>query len=123
MTVPAFGSENTQNTETPGGVRTLSVRDVRRVAMLARLDLTEDQIAQYQEQLSAVLGHMEQLRAIDVSGVEPMSHPGGGVNRLDEDRARTPSDMLATEALLRIAPATMDRFVQVPKVIGEGGGA
>ena len=52
-----------------------------------------------------------------------MSHPGGGVNRLDDDRPRVPSDTLATEALLGIAPATMDAFVRVPKVIGEGGGA
>ncbi len=106
-----------------GDVRTLSIGDVRRVAQLARLDLSDEQVVQYQVQLSAVLGHMDQLRAIDVAGVEPMSHPGGGVNRLEEDRARTPSDALPVEALLRIAPATMDNFVQVPKVIGEGGGA
>ncbi|MGH7291234.1 MAG: Asp-tRNA(Asn)/Glu-tRNA(Gln) amidotransferase subunit GatC, partial [Myxococcota bacterium] len=117
------GSDNADNSETTQGVRTLSVGDVRRIALLARLDLTEEQVGRYQEQLSAVLGHMDQLRAIDVSGVEPMSHPGGGVNRLDEDRARMPSDTLPTEALLRIAPATMGQFVQVPKVIGEGGGA
>lgn len=97
--------------------------DVRRIALLARLRLSDAQVAQYQAQLSAVLGHMDQLKAIDVSGVEPMSHPGVGVNRLEDDRPRVPSDTLATEALLRIAPATMDGFVQVPKVIGEGGGA
>jgi aspartyl-tRNA(Asn)/glutamyl-tRNA(Gln) amidotransferase subunit C len=108
---------------TQQNVRTLSVGDIRRIATLARLRLTDTQVAQYQTQLSAVLGHMEQLRAIDVSGVEPMSHPGGGVNRLDEDAPRTPSDTLTTDDLMRIAPATMDGFVLVPKVIGEGGGA
>ena len=113
----------THNAAKAGDGRALSIGDVRRVVLLARLALSDAQVAQYQGQLSAVLGHMDQLLAIDVAGVEPMSHPGGGVNRLDEDRARTPSDTLPVEAMLRIAPATMGNFVQVPKVIGEGGGA
>jgi aspartyl-tRNA(Asn)/glutamyl-tRNA(Gln) amidotransferase subunit C len=121
-------SSPTKNSSTPensGAKRpvSLSATDVQRIAHLARLALTESQISQYQGQLSAVLGLMDQLRAIDVSNVEPMSHPGGGVNRLDDDRPRTPTDTIPTEAFLRIAPATMDQFVQVPKVIGEGGGA
>lgn len=123
MTAPASGHQTAIAADSPDSVRTLSVADVRRVAMLARLRLSDAQISQYQAQLAAVLGHMEQLRAIDVAGIEPMSHPAGGVNRLDEDRPRIPTDTLATEALIRIAPATVDGFVQVPKVIDEGGGA
>ena len=123
MTAPFDGQLTGKTADSPDGVRTLSVADVSRIALLARLRLSDAQVAQYQAQLSAVLGHMDQLRAIDVSGVEPMSHPGGGLNRLDDDRPRVPSDTLATKAFLRIAPATMDGFLQVPKVIGEGGGA
>ncbi len=123
--MPAPASGHSSSNHPPGGasVRALSVGDIRRVAQLARLHLSEEQVAQYQTQLSAVLGYMDQLRAIGISGIEPMSHAGGGVNRLDDDFPRVPSDTLPVDALLRMAPATMDHFVLVPKVIGEGGGA
>jgi aspartyl-tRNA(Asn)/glutamyl-tRNA(Gln) amidotransferase subunit C len=98
----------------------LSAAEVRKVARLARLDLSDDQVEQYRAQLSAVLGYVDRLRTLDLSGVEPMSHPGGQVNRLDDD---VPHDPLPTEALMRMAPARMEPFVEVPKVIGEGGGA
>ena len=122
MAVRVINQTNADDAGTNGDVRALSGADVQRIALLARLRLSDERVAQYQVQLSAVLGHMQQLRAIEVSGVEPMSHPGGGVNRLDEDRARVPTDMLHAEVLLGMAPATMDGFVRVPKVIGDGGG-
>ena len=103
----------------PAGVQ-LSAEDVRRIAKLARLELTEEQVAEYGPQLAAVLGHMDQLRAIQTGDVEPMTHPGARTNALDEDAPRAPSEVLPVQALLNIAPETMDHFVRVPKVIGEG---
>jgi len=106
----------------PEGVRILSVEDVRKVARLARLAVSEDQAQQYRAQLSAVLSYMDRLREVDLEGVEPMSHPNDQANRLDDDvpgRGRT----LSAEALLTMAPETMGPFVKVPPVIGEGGGA
>jgi aspartyl/glutamyl-tRNA(Asn/Gln) amidotransferase C subunit len=63
---------------------------------------------------------MDRLRGIDLSGVEPLTSVGGGVNRLDDD---VPGPVLTNEALLKMAPDTMAPFVKVPKVIDDGGGA
>ena len=101
----------------------LSENDVRKVARLARLAISDAQVREYRGQLAAVLGLMERLREVDVEGVEPMSHPSDRVNRLDQDEPREPATTLSTEALMAMAPEKMEPFVKVPKVIGEGGGA
>lgn len=101
----------------------LSSEDVRKVARLARLAITDEQVSAYRTQLGGVLALMDKLSEVDVSGVEPMSHPSEAVNRLAEDAPHAGAPMLPTSALLGIAPETMDQFVKIPKVIGEGGGA
>ncbi len=101
----------------------LTPDDVRKVARLARLSLTDEQVNAYRTQLAGVLALMDKLSEVDVSGVEPMSHPSEAVNRLAEDAPSAGAPMLPTSALLGIAPETMDQFVKIPKVIGEGGGA
>ena len=98
----------------------LSSDDVRRVAALSKLELTDEQIARSREQLARVLGHMDTLREVDTEGVEPMARPDDTVNRLGDD---APTDALPREALERIAPAMHDEYIRVPKVLGEGGGA
>jgi aspartyl-tRNA(Asn)/glutamyl-tRNA(Gln) amidotransferase subunit C len=94
---------------------------VRRIAKLARLELTEHQVEEYQLQLSSVLGYMDRLAEVDVTDAEAMSRPSGAMNRLDADQVRDPGEVLSAEVLMKIAPATFDRFVSVPKVVGEGG--
>jgi aspartyl-tRNA(Asn)/glutamyl-tRNA(Gln) amidotransferase subunit C len=91
---------------------------VRAVAKLARLSPSEDRVQQLRGELSAVLSYMDRLREVDVSGVEPMTHPTEVGNRLDAD---VPSgNMLSAETLMAMAPETMPPFVKVPKVMGEG---
>jgi aspartyl-tRNA(Asn)/glutamyl-tRNA(Gln) amidotransferase subunit C len=104
----------------PDQPRPLSEGDVRKVARLSRLAITDEQARVYQGQLAAVLGYMERLRQVDLAGVEPLTHVSGAVNRLDED---VPGATLPTEALMGIAPDAMPPFVKVPKVIDDGGGA
>lgn len=99
---------------------TLSRDEVVKIAKLARLSLTSDQAVAYQTQLSAILDHMATLQKVDLSGVEPLTHIGESVNRLDPDE---PGPTLPTKVLMDMAPDTMAPFVKVPKVIGEGGGA
>lgn len=98
----------------------LSMDDARKVARLSRLALTDEQLAQYREQLGAVLGYVEQLQRLDLSNVEPMAHAGDSANRMDDD---LPRDGLPTEALMKMAPESVPPFIKVPKVIGDGGGA
>lgn len=106
-----------------GDIRVLSEQDVRKVAKLARLAISEEQVHQYRGQLAAVLGYMDRLREIDTSGVEPMSHPTDQTNRLDEDVAPAAGERrttLSTDVLMGMAPDKMEPFVKVPPVIGEG---
>ncbi|MFZ4576715.1 MAG: Asp-tRNA(Asn)/Glu-tRNA(Gln) amidotransferase subunit GatC [Phycisphaerales bacterium] len=98
----------------------LSESQVRHIAKLSRLSVSAEEVERYRAQLADVLDHMRALSALDLSGVEPMAHVSGAVNRLDDDE---PGPMLAREVLMALAPATDPPFVKVPKVIGDGGGA
>lgn len=98
----------------------LSADEVRKVARLSRLALSDEQVEQFRTQLSAVLGYVERLDQADLSGVEPLVHVGEAVNRLDED---VPGPTLPFETLQKMAPETWERFIRVPKVLEEGGGA
>ncbi len=123
MPPPVPGVSTAHDTADNPEVRRLSVENVRTIAKLARLELSEDQVHQYRGQLSAVLGYMDQLRAIDTAGVEPMTHPGVGTHALEDDAPRVPSETIPVRAFLDMAPETLGQFVRVPKVLGEGGGA
>ncbi len=98
----------------------LSDDEVRKVARLARLDLSDDQVERYRAQLGAVLGYVERLKEVDLAGVEPLTNVSDAVNRLAADE---PGPTLTNEVLMRMAPDTMAPFVKVPKVLDEGGGA
>ena len=92
----------------------LTLDDVRKVAALARLSLTPDEERKYLEQLSAILGAVEQLNELDTSNVEPTSHAtlAGGALRPD---AVEPS--LPAELGLKNAPARVGSSFAVPRII------
>jgi aspartyl-tRNA(Asn)/glutamyl-tRNA(Gln) amidotransferase subunit C len=94
----------------------LSIDEVRRVALLARLKLSPEEEVLLQGQLSAILDYVKQLEELDVSGVEPMTHAlaaGEGLAlRADEVR---PS--LAPEEALANAPAREGTCFKVPRII------
>lgn len=100
----------------------LTSEQVRKVAKLARLAITDAQVEEYREKLGAVLGYMERLQALDLSKVEPLTHPLEAGNRLDEDE---PGETISNETFMKMAPAggAMPPFLKVPQVLGEGGGA
>lgn len=93
---------------------------VRHVAKLARLELTDDQVHHFTDQLGAVLGYIDQLKEVDVDGIEPLAHPLDLINVLREDVAVPGADR---DAMLANAPDRQDAFFKVPKVLGDGGGA
>ncbi|MBM4108894.1 MAG: Asp-tRNA(Asn)/Glu-tRNA(Gln) amidotransferase subunit GatC [Phycisphaerae bacterium] len=98
----------------------LSDDDLRRIARLSRLALGDDQVGPCRERLSAVLGYVERLHGLDLSGVEPLVHVGDQTNRLAADEA---GQTLGNDVLMRMAPERLEPFVKVPKVIDEGAGA
>lgn len=98
----------------------ITADEVRRIARLARLAITDDQVEEHLRGLTAVLGYVARLRTLDMSGVEPLAHVGEEPHRLRPDE---PGPTLDTDALMRMAPRTMPPFVALPKVLGDGGGA
>jgi aspartyl-tRNA(Asn)/glutamyl-tRNA(Gln) amidotransferase subunit C len=91
-----------------------AVIDVKYVAHLARLQLTPDEEKKLGAQLGHVLGYIEKLNELDVTGVEPTAHavPMVNVTRPDEIRPSLPHD----EAL-RNAPAQANGLFIVPKIV------
>ncbi|TCK27964.1 aspartyl/glutamyl-tRNA(Asn/Gln) amidotransferase subunit C [Ancylobacter aquaticus] len=87
---------------------------VRRVAHLARIAVTEDEVAHLQGELNAILAFVEQLGEVDTSGVEPMTSVIPMTLPL---RADVVSDGGYAERVLANAPAADDGFFAVPKVV------
>ena len=88
--------------------------DVKYVAHLARLTLSAEEEQKIGAQLSNILGYIEKLKEVDVTGVEPTAHafPLVNVTRTDEVR---PS--LSNEEALRNAPSTANGLFMVPKIV------
>ncbi len=95
-------------------IRRIDLEEVRKVARLARLELSGDEVEQFARQLGDVLEHMAALETVDVTDVPPTSHPipMGAPEREDEI---VPS--LPREAALAIAPDVEDGAFRVPKVV------
>ena len=93
----------------------LTLDEVRHVAKLARLKLSQEQLQQYSRELSSVLEHIAKLTELDVEGVEPMAQPHDLTNRLDDDEVAAPMPL---EQVLALAPAIEAQFLAVPKVLG-----
>lgn len=89
--------------------------DVRHVAKLARLAVDEARLPAVAAQLGSILGYIEQINEVDVSGVEPVAHAVPLHNVLRDDVVE-PS--LPLEQTLRNAPATDGPFFKVPKMLG-----
>lgn len=88
--------------------------DVRYAARLARLDLGAEEAAKFQGQIGQVLAHVEQLRKVDVSGVEATAHATAVTNVF---RADEPREWFDSAAALKNAPAAAAGLFTVPKVL------
>lgn len=88
--------------------------DVAYVAKLARLHLTEAEVADATRQLEQVLTYMDQLKELDVEGVEPMAHAMPIVNVLRND---VPREGLDRDEVLANAPASVQKLVRVPNIL------
>jgi aspartyl-tRNA(Asn)/glutamyl-tRNA(Gln) amidotransferase subunit C len=92
----------------------LSVTDIRCIAQLARLSVTEAEIAAVQHELNGILGLVEQLKAADTAGIEPMAHAQDVMLRLREDVV-TEGDQHGL--FQSIAPRVEADLYLVPRVI------
>jgi aspartyl-tRNA(Asn)/glutamyl-tRNA(Gln) amidotransferase subunit C len=90
---------------------TISSDDVLHVARLARLQLTDEEVGRMAEQLSSIIGHVQELEALDLAGVEPTAHALDLANETRPDAAR-PS--WPRDEVLANAPDPADGGFRVP---------
>jgi len=89
--------------------------DIRKVASLARLELTDEEAERYQSQVGQILKYVEQLNRIDVDGIEPTSHAAALFDVVREDVA-TGGGLTCEEALANAPAVARDQF-RLPKVV------
>ena len=94
----------------------ITTADVAHVARLARLDVTDDEIALFTEQLGAVLEHAADVEALDTAGVPPTAHP---LPLRNVFRADEPRPSLDRDEVLAQAPDVEDGRFRVPRILGE----
>jgi aspartyl-tRNA(Asn)/glutamyl-tRNA(Gln) amidotransferase subunit C len=93
----------------------LSTEDVAYVAKLARLALTPEEIDRAASQLADVLDHFADIDALDLDGVEPMTHPTPIANVMRDDVVLPGLDR---DEVLAAAPAAEDGRFRVPPIVG-----
>lgn len=103
-------------TTPPPASKTVDEALLRKVAELARLHLTDEEVRTFTPQLSQVLGYVEKLAEVDVAGVEPLTHPLEIPVRLRPDQARSLSEAERAE-LLSCAPEILDSGFRVPPIV------
>ena len=97
----------------------LNLTDIERLAKLAQLDLTAQQSSDALDKLNSIFALVEQMKAVDTTGVEPLAHPIAAWRddlalRLREDVA---TETTQREAYQKPAPSVQDGLYLVPKVI------
>ena len=91
----------------------ISIEQIHHIANLARLDLTDEELARYREQISTILDHFEQLQSIDTSTIPPTFNISSGKSTLRPDQSHPGLDL---DDLLRNAPETDQQQFRVPPI-------
>lgn len=94
----------------------ISRDDVAHLARLARLSLTDGELDSFAGQLDAILAHVGQIQAVDVTGVEATDNPLKSVNVTRPD---APAPCLTQDEALAAAPKAEDGRFAVPRILGE----
>lgn len=92
----------------------ISTDEVKHVANLARLAVSDDEVQKFTKQLDAIITYAEQLNELDTENVEPTSHVLDMKNVMREDKAE---EGLPQEEVLRNAPEHQDGQIKVPSII------
>ena len=92
----------------------LGLDDVRRIAELAHIDISEEQAVRMQGELNDIFQMIERIQAVDTEGVEPMMHPHDGVQRFREDKVVFGNDR---EENMKNAPEEYEGLFLVPRVV------
>jgi aspartyl-tRNA(Asn)/glutamyl-tRNA(Gln) amidotransferase subunit C len=91
-------------------------KDVEKIAELARLKFSEEELENFTPQMNEILSYMDKLNELDTENVKPLSHPVEQTNIFREDELK-PS--ILTKDALKNAPSKDEYHFKVPKVIGD----
>ena len=94
----------------------LSTEDVLRLARLARLELTDEEVKLFQTEISSILEYVEQLQKVDLKDIPPTSQVTGLTNVMREDVVK--QYQATPDVLLNNAPATEDGHIKVKRILG-----
>lgn len=94
----------------------LSPEEVKKIAALARIGLTEEETEKYQKELSAILDYFKKLQELDTEKIEPIGHITGRFNSFREDKQED-FGSLGKVAIMKNAPETKDKFIKVKSVL------
>ena len=89
---------------------------VRKVAKLGRLDLSDEEVAEFSGQLSAILEYVEKMNELDTENVEPLAHCLAVSNVFRDDVV---AESLGTEKTLTNAPEADEEYFKVPKILDD----
>lgn len=92
----------------------IDAKTVKRIGRLARIRVEENEVEKYQTELNTILGFVEQLGEVDVTGVEPMTSVTPMQLRRRDDKV---TDGGYAERIVKNAPLSEDNFFMVPKVV------
>ena len=92
----------------------ITKKDVEHVALLARLELTEEEKEKYTQQLNNILEYAEKLKKLDTENIQPTAHPLPINNVFRPDEAKPG---VSNEAALANAPSKEDGYFRVPKIV------
>jgi aspartyl-tRNA(Asn)/glutamyl-tRNA(Gln) amidotransferase subunit C len=93
---------------------TIEQSEVEKIAELARIRISDDQVGEVTQRITEILAMVDQLQETDTSGIEPMASPLGATQRL---RADVVTEVNRRDAFQSIAPAVENSLYLVPKVI------
>lgn len=93
----------------------ISKEDVKRIAKLARLGLTEEEIGKFQKDLSSILDYVEKLKEVDIANVDPTSQSVLAENIMREDVSRESEG--ENQKLLDLMPETKDGYLKVKSIL------
>ncbi len=95
----------------------ISKAEVKHIAKLARLGLTEKEVEKYQKELSKILDYIEKLKEVDISKIEPASHSVLIKNVMRKDIAIKKPENQESKKLLELAPETKNGYLKVKKIL------
>lgn len=91
-------------------------KDVKKIAELAHLEFSDEELDNYTAEMNKILGYVDKLNELDITDVEPLSHPIENANFFREDSKITSVDR---DSALKNAPDKSSEHFKVPKVISQ----